>query len=159
MHVIKPPTPLPTALTGPAVFLAGSIEMGRAIDWQAAVTAQLADLEVTVLNPRRDAWDASWTQSITNPVFRAQVEWELDALDRAAVIAMYLDPDTRAPISLLELGLHAAAGKLVICCPDGYWRKGNVEVVAARYGLPLVDDLAALVAALRRRLGAPEGAR
>lgn len=159
MQLLKPPTPLPARFAGPSVFLAGSIEQGRAIDWQAEVTAQLAALPVTVLNPRRDAWDASWAQSISNPLFRGQVEWELDALDRADVVAMYLAPDTRAPISLLELGLHAASGKMIVCCPDGYWRKGNVEIVAARYGLPLVDDLAALIAAARDRLAPPETAR
>lgn len=24
--------------------------------------------------------------------------------------------------------------------PNGYWRRGNVEVVCARYGIPLFDD-------------------
>jgi hypothetical protein len=33
-RVIKPPTPLPTDLGAASVFLAGSIEMGAAIDWQ-----------------------------------------------------------------------------------------------------------------------------
>ncbi len=152
MHVLKPPTPLPATLPGPAVFLAGSIEQGRAEDWQAAVTARLADLAVTVLNPRRDAWNPDWVQSIDNPLFREQVEWELDALDRADVIALYLAPSTKAPISLLELGLHAAGGKVVVCCPAGYWRRGNVEIVAARFGLPFVETLDALIDAVRQRL-------
>ena len=63
--------------------------------------------DVVVLNPRRVDWDSSWTQSIREPKFRGQVEWELDALERAQVIAMWFVPETRAPITLLELGLHA----------------------------------------------------
>jgi hypothetical protein len=38
-----------------SVFLAGSIEMGRAEPWQADVERVLADEEVVILNPRRDA--------------------------------------------------------------------------------------------------------
>lgn len=156
-RVLKPPAPLDLAADEPSVFLAGSIEMGRAEPWQAAVEAALADLPVTILNPRRDEWDATWEQSIANPPFREQVEWELAAQERATVVAMYFAPDTKAPITLLELGLFARSGKVVACCPDGFWRKGNVEVVCARYGVPLVAELPALVAAVRDRFGGVAG--
>jgi hypothetical protein len=141
-----------TAVGTPSVFLAGSIEMGQADDWQDRVARALADLDVAVLNPRRDEWDSSWVQSIDNPQFRGQVEWELDAQERAGLILMYFAPSTKAPITLLELGLFAKSGKLVVGCPDGYWRRGNVEVVCARYGVPLVGDLDALIATGRARL-------
>jgi hypothetical protein len=150
--ILKPPTPLPEE-TGRSVFLAGSIEMGQAEPWQAVLEQALADTDVLILNPRRDEWDANWVQSIDNPAFREQVEWELAAQERAALIAMYFAPATRAPITLLELGLAARSGKLVVCCPEGFWRKGNVEVVCARYQVPLVADLAGLVQAVRARLG------
>src|SRR4051812_5042107 len=140
-RVLKPPTPIALADGERSVFLAGSIEMGTAEDWQAAAERALADLPVAVLNPRRDAWDASWEQSIGNPLFRGQVEWELEGLERASVVAMYFAPPTQAPVTLLELGLLARSGKLVVCCPAGYWRRGNVEVVCARYGVPLVAEL------------------
>ncbi|MEP7127198.1 MAG: nucleoside 2-deoxyribosyltransferase domain-containing protein, partial [Byssovorax sp.] len=91
MIVLKPPAPLEIPRDAVAVFLAGSIEMGAAVDWQAAITALLADLAIVILNPRRDDWDSSWRQSIDDPRFRGQVEWELDGLDRASVIAMWLD--------------------------------------------------------------------
>jgi hypothetical protein len=150
-HVLKPPAPLDLAGRR-SVFLAGSIEMGLAEPWQERVEQALADLDVCVLNPRRDQWDAGWEQSISNPMFRGQVEWELDGQDRADVIAMYFAPATKAPITLLELGLAASSGKLVVCCPDGYWRKGNVEVVCARCDIPLVADLEAMISLVRERL-------
>ena len=55
-------------------------------------------------------------------------------------------PGTKSPITLLELGLHAGKNpqKLVVCCPDGYWRKGNVDIVCRRCGVrqvPTLDDL------------------
>jgi hypothetical protein len=134
------------------VFLAGSIEMGLAEPWQADLERALADLPAAILNPRRDEWDASWEQSIDNPDFRGQVEWELEAQERAALIAMYFAPATKAPVTLLELGLFARSGKLVVCCPAGFWRRGNVEVVCARYGVPLVTGLPQLARAVRERL-------
>jgi hypothetical protein len=152
-HILKPPSPLDLG-NRPSVFLAGSIEMGLAEPWQARVESALADLEVVILNPRRDDWDNSWRQSIHDPRFREQVEWELAAQERATLIAMYFAPATKAPVTLLELGLAARGGKLLVCCPDGFWRKGNVEVVCARYGIALFDDLTGLVAEVRRRLEA-----
>jgi hypothetical protein len=150
-HILKPPAPL--ALAGRrSVFLAGSIEMGHAEPWQARVEEALADLDIVVLNPRRDEWDASWVQSINNPPFREQVEWELAAQEQSTVIAMYFAPTTKAPITLLELGLAARSGKVVVCCPEGFWRKGNIEVVCATYQIPLVVDMSAMIAQVRERL-------
>ena len=146
--VLKPPTPLPPTLSQPSVFLAGSIEMGRAELWQDAVAAALRDELLIILNPRRDDWDASWEQSSANPQFVAQVTWELDAQERADLIAIYFAPETYAPITLLELGLFAASGKLLVCCPPGYWRKGNVDVVCTRYGIPQLPTLTELCGAI-----------
>ncbi|KAJ6595750.1 hypothetical protein DFH09DRAFT_146614 [Mycena vulgaris] len=132
-------------ISGRSVFLAGSIEMGAAEDWQTVMTERMLHLPITIFNPRRDDWDSSWKQSASDPQFREQVEWELDQLDRCDVIAMYFDPNTKAPISLLELGLNAATGKMVVCCPDEFYRKGNVEIVCERFKVPLVQNLDQLI--------------
>lgn len=152
--VKKPPAAPALASSDVAVFLAGSIDMGAAEDWQSALASALGDLDVVALNPRRDAWDATWVQRLDNAVFREQVEWELDGLARADVVAMWFAPTSQAPITLLELGLVAASAsrKLVVGCPDGFWRKGNVEVVCARFGVPLFDAFDPFVAEVRRRL-------
>jgi hypothetical protein len=126
-----PPAPWRVEPGTRTVFLAGSIDMGVADDWQRRLIARLED-DVVALNPRRESWDASWRQSIDEPKFREQVEWELDGLERADVIAMWIAPGSKAPITLLELGLFARSGKVIVGCPDGFWRKGNVEVVCAR---------------------------
>jgi hypothetical protein len=152
-RVLKPPAPLPLEDPTPSVFLAGSIDMGAAENWQVQVEHGLQDLEIVILNPRRDDWDSSWVQSIDNLPFRTQVEWELSGLELASVVAMYFAPSSKAPITLLELGLCARSGKVVVCCPEGYWRRGNLEVVCRRYGAPLVSTLAELMAEVRNRLG------
>lgn len=147
MHVIFPPSQIPTAEGQLKVFLAGSIHLGKAIDWQAEVIYQLAkrDWRGIVLNPRRPAWDETWESSIHNPNFVEQVNWELQGLEIADKIVYYFAPETYAPVSMFEFGLHARSGKVIVCCPEGFWRKGNIDVVCARYGILQVVDLEALV--------------
>jgi hypothetical protein len=82
-------------------------------------------------------------------------DWQADliaALDSADVIVMYLAPGTQSPISLLELGLHGRSGKVVLLCPDGFWRKGNVDITAERYGITRVTAFEDLVSEVRARL-------
>ncbi|MEM7029318.1 MAG: nucleoside 2-deoxyribosyltransferase domain-containing protein [Chloroflexota bacterium] len=151
-QTIKPPSPIIIPAEKKSVFLAGSIEMGKAEDWQTRFADALSDDDVIILNPRRDDWDSSWEQRIENDQFRGQVEWELAGQEQANVIALYFAPDTKAPITLLELGLFAHTGKVIVCCPDGFWRKGNVDVVCRRYGVKQVDSLQALIAETKRAI-------
>jgi hypothetical protein len=124
-----------------SVFLAGSIEMGVAENWQDRVGKFFHDLGYDVFNPRREEWDSSWEQNFENPQFYQQVNWELNALENADIIIMYFDPSTKSPISLLELGLFARSGKLRVVCPDGFWRKGNVAITCNYYNIPLHNNL------------------
>jgi hypothetical protein len=136
------------------VFLAGSIEMGLAEQWQERVVSAMSGVSgLVILNPRRDDWDSSWEQRADNPRFSEQVEWELDMLDAADIVVMYLAAGTKSPISLLELGLFARSGKLRVCCPEGFWRRGNVEVVCRRYQVPMFATLDDLIADLKAASG------
>jgi len=140
--IIKPPSPLQD---GFSVFLAGSIEMGSAGNWQTIVEQRLSHTKIIIFNPRRDDWDSSWMQNKDTPQFREQVEWELNAMEKADVIAMYFEPNTKSPVTLLELGLHARSGKMIVCCPEGFWRKGNVDIVCEKYDVEQVEALDELV--------------
>ena len=137
------------------VFLAGSIEMGTAEKWQDKVVKELKNSVWTILNPRRDDWDSSWEQTIDNEKFVEQVSWELEAMERAEKIVVYFDPNTKSPITLLELGLWgnqeggSKYDKLIVCCPYGFWRKGNVDIVCARYRVNQVNALSDIVRILR----------
>jgi hypothetical protein len=154
--LLKPPTSFEdaTGIVG-SVFLAGSIEQGKAIDWQSQIWEKLKDIPgLGVLNPRRDKWDASWKQERGNNEFTKQVEWELSALESVDVVAMYFDPATKSPISLYELGLishrfTAFSPKAIVCCPDGFWRKGNIQIVCHRYGHKMVDTLDDLIESIK----------
>lgn len=125
----------------PWVFLAGSIEMGKAVDWQAATEKKLEPYIGTILNPRRADWDSSWEQTVKNAQFKKQVNWELDGLENADYILMHFDPNTQAPISFGEFSAHYQSGKIFVSCPKGWWRRGNVEVMCDRAGIHLYESL------------------
>jgi len=133
-----------------SVFLGGSIEMGKAEDWQKLLIKALSDKQIIFLNPRRNDWDSTWEQTITNPEFKLQVTWELTALEFSDIIVMYFDPNTKSPISLLELGLHAKSKKLIVFCPEGFWRKGNVDIVCEKYGITQVESVDELIKTLQK---------
>lgn len=147
MKLYKPPAPMPDG--GKMLFLAGTIEQGTGPDWQKEMVAMLEDTEWNILSPRRDAWDATWSQEKDAPLFRKQVEWELAGLERADKVLFYFAPGTKSPISLLELGLFARSGKLLVVCPLGFWRKGNVDIVCEHLGIRQLDSLAEAAELLR----------
>lgn len=134
-----------------SIFLAGSIEMGAADNWQDKVISKFSDIEyIDFLNPRRTDWDSSWLQSIVNPYFNEQVNWELDKLELADYIFMYLQPGTISPISLLELGMFVQDKTMIVVCPEGFYRKGNVDIVCDRARVEyLYTDLESGITALK----------
>lgn len=131
------------------IFLAGSIEMGVAENWQEKIEIALSEMDVVILNPRRLNWDSSWEQTIENPKFKEQVEWELKGLEDSDIIVVYFDPNTKSPITMLELGIHHNSNKLIVCCLEGFWRKGNVDIVCNKYGITSVQSLESLIEQLK----------
>jgi hypothetical protein len=155
VNVIKSPALVHPNVNIRYVFLAGSIEMGLAENWQDKLIRKMKFEffpKTIVLNSRRDDWDSSWKQDYNDPKFYEQVNWELDMLDMCDIIVMYFDPATKSPVSLLELGLHAKSGKLLVVCPDGFWKKGNVEIVCRRHGIPMYTNMDVLMRELKNRL-------
>ena len=153
MRIVKPPEFYQTK--GFSVFLAGSIEMGTCADWQNELIQLVEDhtewsSNFTIYSPRRDDFDATQDQHISNPYFFQQVTWELDYIDKCDVVVMYLDPVTKSPISVFELGYLAGKcpQKLVVCCPDRFYRKGNVDIICHRFGIEQVPYIASLAGAL-----------
>lgn len=138
--------------TYPKVFAAGSIEMGKAENWQDVLHEELKEFSGTLYNPRRNNWDSSWEQREYNDEFNKQVNWELDNLYNCDIIFMYFSPNTKSPISLLEFGMFYGIKNMIVVCPDGYWRKGNIEIVCSRYNVPLYNTFEEGVGALKTKL-------
>lgn len=129
------------------IFLAGSIEMGKAYNWQEDITVvmekevhHLLRDKLVIFNPRRSDWDSSWKQEATNPQFFQQVNWELRGLEESDLIFFYFCPGTTSPISLFELGLATRKDKVVVLCPEGFHRKGNVDIYCENFNFTTVDN-------------------
>ncbi|KAH0848482.1 hypothetical protein AYO21_00737 [Fonsecaea monophora] len=137
-----------------SVFLAGTTgKVDNTTDWREALCTSLRDTPITIYNPYRADWDGSWREDVDFAPYRKQVEWELEKQDQADIIVFFFHPATQAPVSLLELGLCARApGKAVVACPEGYWKRGNVQIVCNRFGVEMVDTVEGLKQAIMNKL-------
>lgn len=68
-----------------------------------------------LFNPRQEHWDASRPGEMDY-----QVRWELDHLEEADMIIMYILGSSKSPISLLEMGLHAKSDKIHVICEKDF---------------------------------------
>ena len=118
-----------------SIFLAGTIDCGNSEDWQTKVAESFIDYDVILYSPRKENWN-----DIDDDIY-TQINWELDHLEFCDLIIMNLLPDSKSPISLLELGLFAKSDKLVVCCPKEFYRYHNVKSVCDRYSVPLYDNM------------------
>jgi hypothetical protein len=144
MRVITAPDPVPMRdALGTEVFLAGSIEQGKARDWQPEVCAALVPFNALVFNPRRLVWDPTWDQDVSNTELVTQVNWELDLIDRAEIVFFYFQAGTLSPISFLEFGMQVRNRRkdIVVVCEAGFWRQANIQITAARNNVPVALTL------------------
>lgn len=130
----------------PTIFIAGSIEEGKAERWQEKVISKLENLipdNGFIFNPRRVGFNK-------DKDMEEQVLWEIYHLKIADYVFMYFDINTKSPISLFELGMLSQRGpkSVVVCCPDGFWKKENVDIVCKRYGISLFTDIDEAIACL-----------
>ena len=128
-----------------SVFLAGTIDMGSGVDWQKDVAElfEKAPGNWVLFNPRQEFWDPSRENEMDY-----QVNWELSHLEEADFILMNFLPDSKSPITLLELGLFAHSGKLYVVCTEGFYRYDNVRITCAKYGVPVYDSLTEAIVAI-----------
>lgn len=134
----------------PRVFLAGSIEMDKASKWQQSAIDFFnynREDEVVVCNPRRTDWPVTPSAEDINH----QVTWELEQLEKADAVVMWLEAGTLSPVSLLEFGLlvgRASTGllnKIIVCAEPRFWRRDNVLITAERYKIPVAETFEELM--------------
>jgi hypothetical protein len=137
--------------TGASLFLAGGIT--GAINWQVRAVAALADLPLTLLNPRR----ANFPIDDPNAA-PTQIEWEHRHLRRATAILFWFPAETLCPIALYELGAWSKSDKpLFVGTHPDYQRRQDV-VIQTRLVRPevrVVDSLEALFGQVRVRIAGP----
>lgn len=121
------------------IFLAGTIDMGKSIDWQKSTIEwfQSRDSGKYILyNPRRGKGLSGEMSD-----FEHQVNWELQHLEKADLIIMNILGNSKSPITLLEMGLYMRSGKLHVICEPDFYRYDNVRITCERYGVPLYHSL------------------
>ena len=124
------------------VFLAGTIDMGTSVDWQKGL-AQFFETKKgnrILFNPRQEKWDGKKKGEMDY-----QVNWELSHLEESSFIIMNIVGTSKSPISLLELGLFARSGKMVVVCDPTFYRYDNVRITCRKYGVHLYPTLNALL--------------
>jgi len=139
-----------------SIFLGGSIEAGKAEDWQKDLIKYIDNKEysskIELLNPRRDAWDASWPVDDPNHAALAeQINWELYYQDKADILIYYFATGTISPITLLEMGTYASHNPLIYI-QGGYKRHANVKITADHFGWDYYEDRESFLTALDNRI-------
>jgi hypothetical protein len=106
------------------IFLAGSIEGGKAENWQKRLSENLNRFDnILILNPRRSHWSDLEVRQL-----RKQIIWEQEGIKISDLVVFYFDPTTKSPISLMELGqCMGARKKVIVYCPPTFFRYTNVE--------------------------------
>lgn len=140
-HLLTPP------VSDRSVFLAGTIDMGNSEDWQSKVIEQLRSSWFKyIFNPRRQDWDPSWKQEMENQEFNEQVTWELDHLEMATHAFFNFEANSKSPVTMLELGERLAKTEysrqtILVVCPREFYRSGNIDIMCARYAIPVYRSL------------------
>ena len=135
-----------------SIFLAGAIDQGQAEDWQKKVARSLDDLDILILNPRRDDWNASMEQVASNPQFKEQVMWEVNAMEAANLVVYVFTKDSKAPITFFELGAFGTTKDAIVCAEDGFYRQGNVDIYCEHWGVSIYHNLDEMIADLHALL-------
>jgi len=151
--LMAPRPPVYSDLIKNGVFLSGAIDMGGAERWQdelIKIMEPVVPPSTLVLNPRRDDWDDTWVQSMSDWRFAQQVRWELQSIAQSALVLVCLPEHSKAPITLLELGLMTSRSieepyrGVAVYCHPGFYRAGNVAAVCEFGGFKQVSSLSEL---------------
>jgi hypothetical protein len=138
-----------------SVFLAGSIS--DCANWQSRLVKRLSDIDVTILNPRRQEFPAG-----NRTEERRQIEWERRYLARANLVVFWFTPPTLCPIALFELGACCESGiPLVVGSDPNYGLKFDVSVHVSlrRPDVKVLDNLDDLAGAIRTHAAVVENTR
>jgi hypothetical protein len=126
------------------IFPSGGIEMGKAALWHEDSARRIAsawDGEGDIHNPRRAG-------EFRQDMELDQIRWEQRRLLSCDYIFMVIDTHAKSPISLLEFGGFMASGKMIVVCPESFYRYNNLVITAGMYGQRIFQTISEGIAAL-----------
>ena len=148
MKLYRPPTPIPAEDLTNSLFVAGAIT--GAEDWQIGFAHALRDTDLTLLNPRREIYNA-----LDSDALREQIRWEHDGLRQSSAISFWFPAGALCMISLYELGSWAhwrdengAPKPLFVAAQPDYARYEDViiQLELERPDVQVLSSLEALTA-------------
>lgn len=116
-------------------FLAGSIDFDSSHSWREKVKKELKGT-IRFFDPTRIEHN-----DFTDAQMKEHIEWELDALKLSDRILLNLLPESKSPISLVELGLYVQSDKLIVVCPKSFYKRRYIETICNKYDTVLFDNL------------------
>lgn len=138
----------------PSIFLAGTTTpLPDGENWRENLINRLANSKITFLDPTRKDWDDTWKEDASDQRWAGQVDWEMKMRETADIVAVFFHGSTLAPISLLELGLSAKSGNVIVCAMPGYQKRGYVEAVCKLHKCTFVTSEEELVSAVKEKFG------
>lgn len=145
MPTIVAPAPLPEVVD---LFIAGGIS--GCPDWQSEVVAELDELDIVSVNPRRaDDFAKDGNKAIE------QITWEHFALNRSRAVLFWFPEETLCPIALLELGsaMMRPEQYLFVGVHPNYARSLDVahQLKLQRPEVPLHRDLDSMLEEVRTK--------
>ena len=117
-------------------------------DWQSKFTTKLEDLRVDVFCPR-------YPSSHTVPAPDGLFEWEIDHMSIANVIAFNFISNEDCSSALIALGMYARTDRIIVCCDDEFYKKGDIDALCDREDIPQVDSLDLLIKWTIARISPP----
>ena len=145
---------VPVKFPSKSIFLAGGISGCN--DWQKTATEALQDLDITIINPRRNDFNI---ENMLNSV--DQIKWEHKYLSSCSHTMFWFPDATLCPITLFELGkllmrnkLSGDTDRLYIGCESSYKRVFDVEIqsMLMDYHRPIFKDLNSLLTFIKTEL-------
>lgn len=117
------------------VFLAGSIDKNNSSNWRKKVIKQL-ETKAHIFDPTNLNHD-----SLNNVEMKHHILWELKALEQADNILLNFLPNSKSPISLVELGMYVASNKLIVVCPKEFYKSKYVYTLCEKYNTPIFNTI------------------
>lgn len=117
------------------VFLAGSIDNSNFGNWRKETIKKL-EIKINLFDPTNMKHD-----SLNVAEMKSHIIWELDALAITDKILLNFLPDSKSPISLVELGLYVASKKLIVVCPKEFYKSRYVYTLCEKYNTPIYDTI------------------
>ena len=127
---------LPVAKNGKqSIFLAGSMDFNSESNWRKRV--------INEFNKDYNFFDPTITNhdTLTNSQMEKHIQWELAALELSDKVLLNFLSVSESPISLIELGMYVKTTKLIVVCPDKFYKSRYIKTLCATYATPFFTDV------------------